>query len=224
MHQIYILAEKIENELSKGLPGRRSQEKMMPGSDRVFAPSGEVKQAAVMLLLFPDSEGIHISFIQRAEYEGVHSGQISFPGGMYEEGDGNLVNTAFRETAEETGISPGDIQLLGKISPLYIPVSDFLVHPYISYLDYCPEFDPDPSEVQFMVNIPVSCLLDKKKSYKKEKRNLAGLEAEVPYYSYKDFKIWGATAMILSEFIDLVATVEPDLWDPGYSDSDYSGR
>ncbi len=168
------------------------------------------KNAAVLILLFENDSELHITLIKRTEYEGVHSGQISFPGGMKEPSDRDLLHTAMRETSEETGIKAEDIKIAGKLSPIYIPVSKFKVQPFVGYLEYAPEFCPDPVEVDHMIIVPVKHLL-KPEYLKKEKWNLSGEEVWVPFYSFNHYKIWGATAMILSEFMDVIEGIEPDL-------------
>lgn len=163
-----------------------------------------------MILLFQENSEIKITFIKRTEYEGVHSGQISFPGGMKESSDRGLLHTSIRETSEETGIDGEDINILGEISPLFIPVSNFEVKPFVGYLKHTPEFHPDPVEVDHMIIIPLRHFL-KKENLKKEKWNLSGEGVWVPFYSFKNYRIWGATAMILSEFLDIIEELEPDL-------------
>ncbi len=204
------ISKTIKRLLESELPGKTSHLKMIPETRRSFKNNVRDKQAAVMLLLFQENDEIKLSFIKRNEYKGVHSGQISFPGGMRENADRDLLHTSLRETSEETGINEKDINVLGKISTLYIPVSNFVVQPYVAYLDFSPTFDPDPVEVKFMIKVPLKHLLNKD-NRKKEQWNLSGDEVRVPFFFYKDFKIWGATAMMLSEFLDIIQDIEPDL-------------
>lgn len=202
----YIISDLLQSEL----PGERSHLKMIPSVRRSFKKNIKDKSAAVMILLFQENSEIKITFIKRTEYEGVHSGQISFPGGMKESSDRGLLHTSIRETSEETGIDGEDINILGEISPLFIPVSNFEVKPFVGYLKHTPEFHPDPVEVDHMIIIPLRHFL-KKENLKKEKWNLSGEGVWVPFYSFKNYRIWGATAMILSEFLDIIEELEPDL-------------
>ena len=112
------MAAMISRELEKPLPGERAQYRMAPSSRRLKKYPPPEKEAAVLILLFPSDDDIFITFIRRAEYEGAHSGQISFPGGMVEMTDLSMEDTARRETAEETGIDPLKINLIGKLTPL----------------------------------------------------------------------------------------------------------
>ena len=160
------------------------------------------RQAAVMILLYPEGEQVYTVFIKRNEYPGVHSGQISFPGGMYEDPDRTLERTAIRETAEETGIDQELVEVLGSLTPLYIPISNFRVTPFVGWCGITPRFDPDGTEVQYLVTTPVADLLDPQNLRKGVwVRNEAEMEA--PYLSIRKEMIWGATAMMLSEFIEL---------------------
>ncbi len=202
------IAALIAGELKKPLPGVGYQLKMAPSSRRLPDFSVMEKQAAVLILLFPAGEDLSICFIRRSEYEGVHSGQISFPGGMAERSDNSLEQTARRETAEETGIDGAEVRMLGRLTPLPVPVSRFLVHPYVGYLPYRPQFIPDPTEVSFMIEAPLRLLLDPV-TVQKEKWNLMNESVMVPFYVVESHRIWGATAMILSEFLEIISRVAP---------------
>jgi 8-oxo-dGTP pyrophosphatase MutT (NUDIX family) len=209
-NKITTIANKIRFELESELPGKKSHYKMIPETRKTFSDRTGEKQAAVMILLFPENSDINISFIKRTEYEGVHSGQIGFPGGMREKIDRDLLDTVLRETAEETGVDSREIEIMGKLSTLHIPVSNFQVQPFAGYLDFTPTFSPEPTEVEYMINIPLKHFY-KSASRKKEKWNLSGIEMLVPFFSYQDFKIWGATAMMLMEFLDITEAIVPDL-------------
>jgi 8-oxo-dGTP pyrophosphatase MutT (NUDIX family) len=221
--KIQKLAYKIKDLLQGELPGEKAHFKMMPEVRRSFGRNKTPREAAVILLIFPEDRYIKIALIRRTMYDGDHSGQISFPGGTKEETDHDHYHTCIRETAEETGIPEEDINIIGKLSPIYIPISAFVVQPFIAYIDYTPEFKPDPTEVQYMINIPVIHFL-RKENIKKEKWNLSGMSIKVPFYIFMNHKIWGATAMILSEFIDLIEAIGPDQWILQYSDNGYNGK
>lgn len=222
MHkQIERIADEVRELLKHELPGETAQNKMIPETRKRFKPGPVKREAAVLIILYPDKKDIKVSLIKRSEYEGAHSGQISFPGGMKELTDSNLQMTATREASEETGIDISELLVLGKLTPITIPVSSFKVQPFVAYCTHTPAFKPDPVEVEYMINIPVIHLLAGN-NRKKEKWNLGNFEAQVPFFSYNSFKIWGATAMILSEFLDVIEGIEPDLWSVEYSDNDYS--
>ena len=187
--------------LSGPLPGEKAQLKMAPQFRGEFHHSENTRNAAVMILIFPYPKSLHTVFMKRNEYSGPHSAQVSFPGGVFEPGDKSLQNTALRETREETGINK-DIEVLGSITPLYIPVSNYCVTPFIGWVNEPPAFDPDPSEVQYLIEVSISDMFDKTKQGS-EKVMRHENEFMAPYYLLNNEKIWGATAMILSEFLAL---------------------
>lgn len=222
-NRMTLLAKEISPLLENKLPGKRAHKKMIPEVRRTFGMSKKKRVAAVMILLFPKEGYINIALIQRTRYDGDHSGQISLPGGIKELSDRDLLHTSVRETAEETGVPARDIKIIGKLSPIYIPVSAFRVQPFVAYLEYAPRFKPDPVEVDYLILVPVLHFLNNH-NRKIEKWNLSGRDIKVPFFSFQGYKIWGATAMILSEFIDIIEAVEPDLWFHRYSDSDYNDK
>lgn len=195
--------EKIALFLNGKLPGGRSQEKMKP-EDRIQPLTGnDFREAAVLLLLYPDMENIRLVFMKRNEYDGPHSGQISFPGGMKEESDEDYVRTALRETEEEIGVPSISIDILGALSKILIPVSNFCVYPFVGWINEVPSFSPDESEVQYLICPTLSSLCNpenKKTGHFLRK----GKPVLTPYFDTESEIIWGATAMILSEFIDLL--------------------
>jgi len=192
---------RLINALSGSLPGSKAQQKMAPEFRGTFQHHARQRIAGVMILIFPYPVSRHLLFIKRNAYPGPHSAQISFPGGLHEADDRDLAYTAVREAREETGIDV-DIEILGKLTPLYIPVSNFLVTPYIGWVKDVPKFNPDCSEVEYLIFVPVAELFDPD-IIKWEKIKRHGFEFMSPYYALSNEKIWGATAMILSEFLEL---------------------
>ena len=192
--------------LSMKLPGKQAQFRMAPTGRGSFSHAADPVRAAVLILMYPSNEGTtSLVFIKRNEYDGPHSGQVSLPGGAWEKGDGSIENTAIRETREELGID-GDIEILGSLSELHIPVSNFLVSPFVGYMDQTPEFHPDESEVQFVIETPLQKLMDPRNQ---DSETMVSHEQtiEAPFYRIGDEKIWGATAMILSEYLQLASTL-----------------
>ena len=165
--------------------------------------SGEAQLAAILILLYVRNGTFYTVFIKRTKYPGPHSGQISFPGGKTDPEDMDLSHTAIREAREEIGIDPSKLQIIGKLSPLFIPVSNFIVHPYIGFQYSLPRFKIQASEVQFLLDVELIDLL-KPKTHAFMDIIIQGREIKVPCYGFKDHRIWGATAMILSEFLELV--------------------
>ena len=163
------------------------------------------KKAAVLIYCYPKFDLMYVSLIKRSHYKGVHSGQISFPGGKPEIDDQSLQFTALRECSEELGIQIINENLV-PLTPLYIPPSNFLVSPFITFDDFHPKFNLDKREVAAHIEIPLFKLM----KLQIEKRALdegPTKGTEVPCFWYQKNLIWGATAMILSEFKSFLATL-----------------
>lgn len=192
--------------LEQELPGEEAQLLMAPTFRGNFSSTEEAVQAAVLVLFYPSDDQINLVFIKRNEYDGPHSAQISFPGGAKEAGDPSLKETALREAREEVGIS-GDIEVLGSLSPLHIPVSNFLVYPFVGWMKETPVFHPDPTEVQYVIEVSLDALLDPS-NLDSETLFHHGMNIEAPYYKVGKEKIWGATAMILSEVLQLATSLQ----------------
>lgn len=192
--------EHLIEQLSKPLPGFEVQKKMAPQSrlNNIFNQIPlATKNSAVLILFYPNGNSIYVPFIEKTKYEGVHSGQISLPGGKYEEFDVNLAQTALREAEEEIGVDSKKIKILGSLTPLHIPVSQFMVFPYIGITSEIPNFVANPSEVAKIIHINIKELINPKKTI--EKIKVRETEIEAPFFIFDKTKIWGATAMILSE-------------------------
>ncbi|MBN2304099.1 MAG: CoA pyrophosphatase [Anaerolineae bacterium] len=157
---------------------------------------GNSRQASVLILLYPLDNDLAFVLVRRTENEhDVHSGQIGLPGGSQESGE-TMIQTALRETQEEVGVS--GLQVIGSLTSLYISPSDFDVHPVVGYLDARPVWRPDPAEVAEVLECPLAWLLDD--GYKVvEDWDWKGYQLRVPWYNVRGHKVWGATAIILSE-------------------------
>ena len=208
------LVNKLTIVLEGPLPGRSAQERMAPIPLEMERFDKQqilnARKGAVLMLFCPseDKKSIIIPFIKRATYEGVHSGQIALPGGKKDLGDTDLGETALRETEEEIGVPRKHIQILGNLSDLYIPPSNFSVRPYIGYSSFPPVFQIDEREVDRLVICKFDELTDEA-IVKKKGMNLAGgTQIQAPYYEINKEVVWGATAMILSEFLTLLKKIE----------------
>jgi len=201
----------LEERLKKPLPGRSAQLKMaslarLQGLMNFIQPENAIP-SSVLLLLYPFEKEIGLVLIQRPDYIGVHSGQISLPGGKYEDDDESLIYTALREAKEEIGIDPVLVQILGQITELYIPPSNFIVTPVVGYMSIRPQFKADPKEVADIIEIRISDLMNTSNSQKKKMKLRHGFFLRVPSYYIDGNIIWGATAMILSEFCAIIREV-----------------
>jgi 8-oxo-dGTP pyrophosphatase MutT (NUDIX family) len=195
--------ENIRYLLNKPLPGPDIQLKMAPESRKLFPSSAEKPcESAVLVLFFCHKGQIKFPLIRRPLYNGHHSGQMAFPGGKMDCNDAGLKETALRETHEEIGICPADIEILGHLTELFIPVSNMLVTPYVGYCPNIPRFIKNVNEVDELFQITLNDLLNQ--SFKKiEKWPFMGKEWDVPFYLFEGQKVWGATAMILSELEEI---------------------
>ena len=194
------LKNHLTNELKKALPGKKAHLKMIPASRRgEFEEIRAGIRSAVLLLLYPNQDSLQTVFIQRPHYDGYHSGQISLPGGKFDPEDGDLLGTALREAKEETYIQKESIEVLGPLSPLYIPPSGFQMTPFLAVAPIRPDFRIDPTEVEGLIEADIDLFND---SNLKEKEILLhdGRSIVMPYYDINGSVIWGATGMVMSEF------------------------
>ncbi len=160
-----------------------------------------LKEAAVLIALFEKNGETWFPLIRRPENEKNHPGQIALPGGAKEENE-NLEETALREAYEEIGIVPEDVQIIGKLTPLPVPVSGYLIHPYVGIINKEPEWKINNEEVAEFFVLKLSELLESNNGYS-EKWTLRGFEVDVPIFKVMNQTVWGATASVLSEFIEL---------------------
>lgn len=199
----------LKDRLKKEKPGLLAQLRMCPQPPPSIKACPEDEddclKAAVLILLYPKNNRPHLVFIKRSHTVHHHQNQISFPGGQ-KEGTESLEQTALRETEEELGLNQQKIKVLGQLTPLYVAASNYLIHPVVAFLEETPHFQAQPEEVAEIIEVPLEHLL-KEENLKKEIWTLRGRKALVPFYHFQDHKIWGATAMILSEFLSLVEEI-----------------
>ena len=201
MHQLFF--EKIKDRLKQTLPGPAAQVKMASTLRNTLHlpahPNEYTRRSAVLILFYPVENIIHIPLMVRPVYKGVHSGQVSLPGGRWEESDPTLTETALREAQEEIGIIPQQVEILGALSELYVPASNFLVLPVVGATSQRPDFKPDPYEVERLLEVPLDELQDVTRIGSKEIIVRDSITIQAPYYDLQGQIVWGATAMIISE-------------------------
>lgn len=204
--------ERLRLRFAAPLPGREAQYKMafahrVEELQRRLNPPDNAKTACVLLSIWEENGLWHTALIRRTENpRDRHSGQISFPGGRHDEGDSTYEYTALREANEEIGIDPGQVEILGRLTELYIPVSNFSVYPFVGLLNKAPQFQLQPGEVEQVFALPLNHFQNP------NTRGVADvlvggqlMVREVPCFMVEERPIWGATAMILSEFLELIA-------------------
>ncbi len=175
-----------------------------PGSERILEPGLNCRHAGVLVLLYPGPTGeLMLVLTRRTETVNHHRGQISLPGGAVEAGE-TFVAAALREAREELGVPSAAVEVLGALSPVYIPHSDFCLHPVVGALSQRPTFEPCASEVAEVIEAPLRELLDPT-TVCCETWDLHGQPTRVPLYAFGAHKVWGATAMILAELAALLS-------------------
>ena len=207
---------RLKRRLQEELPGYKAHEKVLPIGRTAKIPENAYKSAkksAVALVLFENEKQCSDRvkcwsslLIQRPIYEGYHSGQVCFPGGKCDESDESALSTALRECEEETGIRKEKLNIIGELSPVYIPVSNFLIEPFLFHLTEESELIPDEREVHEIFEFELekdlkNNLIDYTTIELSPQRKLS----EVPYFPIKDKVIWGATALILAEFQEILS-------------------
>lgn len=197
--------------LAGPLPGLEAHVVMAPKPRAGWQPAvvpDDVRAAAALLLLYPREGRPHLALTVRAASLPQHSGQVSLPGGAVEPGE-TLETAALREAAEEVGLDPSHVEVLGRLSPLHIPVSGFVLHPIVGASRDRPAFHPDPREVARVVEAPLALFRDPH-TVRLRLRTHQGRDYEVPYYAVEGEQVWGATAMVLGEFLWVLGCA-PDL-------------
>lgn len=195
---------RLQQLLAQPLPGETAQYRMAPSyrpklsKEQIAALNPKI--SGVLLLLYEKENQYYVVLTERKKYDGVHSGQMSFPGGKKEVGDLDLTATALRETQEEIGVKQEHIALLGHLSELYIPPSNFLVFPSVGFGQNMPKFVPEKKEVETIVEVPLAHLLNSENINLEQEIRLPGMTVRAPAYIYNQHVIWGATAIMLSEF------------------------
>lgn len=196
------LMERIRSRLAEPLPGPEAWTQLSARLDRAFRPpESGYRDAGVLICLYPVDGVLHLPLMQRPARSGHHSRQISLPGGKHEaDRDASLAETALREANEEMGIRPEDLDILGSLTPLYIPVSGFLVHPLLAHSPRRPDFQLDRNEVDRLIEVS---LLDLRHPATRSTTVFRhqGKRIEAPCFRLNGDVIWGATAMILAEFL-----------------------
>jgi 8-oxo-dGTP pyrophosphatase MutT (NUDIX family) len=209
-NQFLKATSKISN---LALPAEASQFKMSPPFREALLKEQQgkiknAKQSAVFALFYPDAvQETKFVLILRKTYKGVHSAQVGFPGGKVEKEDDSLKHTALRETEEEIGVPRHSIETLKALTQVYIPPSNFYVHPFIGYSNTTPRFVKQESEVEAIIEVSLAHFLDDRNVITKTVSTSYEEDVNVPAFILNNHVVWGATAMMLSEIKDLLKLV-----------------
>ena len=202
--------ERLRDQLQRQLPGEDAQFRMAPMKRprmrEALAAAPEVRQSAVLLYFFPKPDDWCVVWMKRPDYDGTHSGQVGIPGGRLEPGESHL-QAALREFGEEIGVNVDHRNLIGKLSDLFIPPSNYLVQTFVAYALDHPDYKPDPLEVAEIIELSIGWLLNDAAVKRGKVRLSSGVVIESPYFDVAGHVVWGATAMILSELKQVLQAV-----------------
>ena len=205
----------IKESLDKTLPGKEAQYRManfrrVAQQESYVETPADARVASVINLIYESNGELYTTLIRRTTNPNDrHSGQISFPGGRYEEEDRSLGHVALREAQEEVGVEIEQIELLGRLTELYIPVSNYVVHPFVGFYHGTPKFTPQESEVAEVLTPRLNSFFNPDSRKVIDMKLAQGITLkDVPYFAVSGEIIWGATAMIMNEFLEAVASRE----------------
>jgi 8-oxo-dGTP pyrophosphatase MutT (NUDIX family) len=197
---------RLRQALAGPLPGLDAQLRLAPTPRPGWLPGrspAESRAAAGLLLLFPVGGRVHLLLTVRSSRLPNHAGQVSLPGGAVEPGE-TIEQAALREAHEETGVDAAPVRVLGRLTPLHIPVSGYVLHPVVGVTDGRPDFHLADAEVDQLLEPALEELLDPD-CIRRQPRLRDGLFQDVPYFALDGLQVWGATAMVLAEFLQLAA-------------------
>lgn len=197
---------RLRERLAQPLPGPRAQLTMAPAHRQdvsLATVDGKAcREAGVLALLFPEADVPTLVLTVRHGHLRAHAGQVAFPGGRREPGE-SLRETALREAQEEVGLAPERVDVLGMLTPLYVPPSGFCVYPFVGAMAEPPELRPTDAEVERVLRVPLRHLLDPA-TRRRAPWTLRGKEVDVPFFAVGGHQVWGATAMMLAELLALI--------------------
>jgi len=203
------VASRLRRALLNGLPGLDAQLRLAPrprvGWDPHHVPTG-LRDAAALVLIYPREGVLHLPLTVRGGGLRHHTGQVSLPGGAVDAGE-SIEDAALREATEEVGIDPVEVDTLGRLTPLHIPVSGFMLHPVVGIASRRPAFQTHPWEVARLLEVPLQRLSDPaivQRETRQMRRGEQLVDVEVPFFDVDGEKVWGATAMVLAELMVLL--------------------
>ena len=210
---LYQIDARLRSACREKLPGGSAHRLLAPRPRPGWRP-GEVPDratpAAALVLLYPPDDAPHVLLTVRAGRLGKHAGQVSFPGGLIDAGE-SIEAAALREAFEEVGLNPAAVRVAGALSPLYITVSNYAIHPVAGIAEALPPLRPSAAEVARLLPVPLADLADPD-NLRRGTRWRDDLHCDVPYFEVCNERVWGATAMVLSELLTLLGLGPRDPW------------
>jgi len=204
-----LIIERLRNVLQQQLPGHDAFLELSgykrSDVEQARQQDPPPRESAVLALIYPKFGHLHCLLMLRPKYDGLHSGQVGFPGGKREPSDRSLEHTALREFMEETGADTEHVDVLGALTPVYIPPSRMLVTPFVGYAEEIGPYIPDPKEVERLIEVPLS-VLRRADIVKRRDQYIAimGRTVEIPYFDLDGETVWGATALMIAELRELL--------------------
>ena len=191
------------------LPGHEiNMQKLAPNRLKIkVEPNATTRRSAVLMMFYPKGEDIFLPLILRPQYDGVHGGQMAFPGGRVELKDKDIHATALREAQEEIGIKATDVKVIKNLSELYIPPSNMFCQPVVGYMSTRPDFYPDEREVAGIFEVSISEILDPSILQLRTVEN-QGVKLETPCFLIQEQIVWGATALMIAELVEILKEIE----------------
>jgi 8-oxo-dGTP pyrophosphatase MutT (NUDIX family) len=203
------IESRLLDAFTRELPGVDAQLRMAPrprvGWDPHHFPDG-LREGAALLLVYPVDGDPHVLLTVRGSTLRKHTGQVSFPGGSVDPNE-SFESAALREASEEVGVAPASVRVIGRLTPLHIPVSGYRLHPVVGIVDARPDFVAAEWEVARILEVPVDDLRDPVNVHREVQTRETGgkkYDVEIPYFAVENYKVWGATAMALAEFLALL--------------------
>ncbi len=202
----------LKKRLTEKLPAEKAHAALMnykrKKAEEILKEKKDVKMSAVLCLLFEEENNWKFYLMERNTYNGVHSAQVSFPGGRRENSDANFKETALREANEELNINPDEVEILGELSTMYIPPSNFLVYPFVGIATQKQSIIPDPIEVNKVITANLDDLMGEN-AVRKSPVKMSGFDQmiQVQHYTLDGHIVWGATGMILAELAYLLEEI-----------------